>query len=69
MGFVFCFFVPFSVFLKVHSIVCNYFMFVVWGGLWNIFGYVLLLGSFGCAISDTPCLTAFIGDKFSWSLY
>jgi hypothetical protein len=59
----------FSVFLRVHSTVCNYLIFVVWGGLWNIFSFVLLLGSFSCAISDTPSLTAFIGGQFFWSLH
>jgi hypothetical protein len=57
----------FSVFLRVPSAVCNYLICMVWGGFWNLYGFVLLLGSFGCAIIDTPSHTAFIGGQFSWS--
>jgi hypothetical protein len=40
---------------------------MVWGKLWNLYGFVLLLVSFGCVFVDTPSLTAFIGGQFSWS--
>jgi hypothetical protein len=40
---------------------------MVWGELWNLFGSVLLLVSFGCVFVDTPSLTAFIDGQFSWS--
>ena len=39
---------------------------MVWGGLWNLYGSVLLLVSFGCVFVDIPSLTAFIGSQFSW---
>ena len=59
----------FFVFLRVYSAICNYLIFVVWGGLWNLFDYVFLLRSFGCTIFDTPSLTTFIGGQFSWYLH
>jgi hypothetical protein len=62
-------FIFFPVFLRVHSTICNYSISVVWGGLWNLFGFVLLLGSFGCVISHTPSLATFIGIQFSWTLH
>jgi hypothetical protein len=59
----------FSAFLRVHSTVCNYLSYMVCGELWNPYGSVLLLVSFGCVFVDTPSLTAFIGSQFFWFLH
>jgi hypothetical protein len=59
----------FSVFFRVPSTICNYLSCMVWGELWNLFGSVLLLVSFGCVFVDTPSLTAFIDGQFSWSTH
>jgi hypothetical protein len=39
---------------------------MVWGELWNLYGSIILLVSFGCVFVDTSSLTAFIGGHFSW---
>jgi hypothetical protein len=57
----------FSVFLGVPSTFCNYLFSMVRGGLWNCYGSVILLGSFGCVFIDIPSQTAFSGGQFSWS--
>jgi hypothetical protein len=41
---------------------------MVWEGFWNLYGFVILLESFGRVFVDTR-LTAFIGGQFSWSLH
>ena len=65
----FTFLIIFSVFLRVSSTICNYSISVVLGGLWNLFSFVLHLGSVGCIISHTLSLTTIIGIQFSWSLH
>jgi hypothetical protein len=42
---------------------------MVWEELWNLYGSVIFLVSFGCVFVDTPCLTAFSGGPFSWSAH
>jgi len=64
------FLLSFSVFFRVPSAICIYLicMVWVWEGFWNLYGFVILLESFGRVFVDTR-LTAFIGGQFSWSLY
>ena len=59
----------FFVFYRVFSTVCHYLSYMIWGELWNFYGYVLLLVLFGYVFVDIPSLTAFIGGQFSWSSY
>ena len=59
----------FYVFFWVPFAVCNYLSCMIWGGLWNLHCFVLLLESFGCVFVDIPSLTVFIGSQFSWFLH